>query len=521
MQSTPTHEVNRPAEMLRSASKPEVPQPRSWIWLAAAAVLMLFANGADTIALAAWLAPVFMLRFLRTQKSLPGLGVAYVLLSSVFAFQFRGMVPIPGLGYYIFLLVNGVVLVFPFLMDRLLAPRIGGLTGTFVFPCVLVTTEFLSSLGPFGSWGATAYSQFGSSALLQILSVTGLWGVGFLIAWFAAVCNLIWEQQPESRQAQRAAFYCGAALVSVILLGGLRIAVFRPSGQTVRLASISRERVQPEASDTAWQHVLQNTATSAEIEEVRASCTAANDDLLDRAEREARAGAKIVFWGEGNGRVFKEDEAALVGRGTDLAKKYQIYLGMGLAAWNRGLEKPLENKIVLIQPTGQVAWEYLKARPVPGGEAAVSQTRDGKLRVLETPYGRLSAVICFDADFPRLLAQAGALHADILLDPSNDWRAIDPWHTQMASFRAIEQGVNLVRHTSGGLSAAYDYQGRRLAAMDHYAAADHSLVAQVPVRGVRTVYARLGDWFAWACVGGLVALAGKGLRRRREKSAAV
>jgi apolipoprotein N-acyltransferase len=271
----------------------------------------------------------------------------------------------------------------------------------------------------------------------------------------------------------------------------------------------------------AWQHVFQNTATSAEIGEIRASCAAANNDLFDRAGREARAGARIVFWGEANARVFKEDEAALVARGGELARKYQVYLGMGLATWNPGLEKPLENKLVLIQPTGEVAWEYFKAQPVPGGEAAISQTRDGKLRGLETPYGRLSAVICFDADFPRLLAQAGALQADILLDPSNDWRAIDPWHTQMAGFRAIEQGVNLIRHTSGGLSAAYDYQGRRLAAMDQYAATDHSLVAQAPMRGARTVYARLGDWFAWTCVAALAALAGKGLRRRLERSTAV
>lgn len=90
----------------------------------------------------------------------------------------------------------------------------------------------------------------------------------------------------------------------------------------------------------------------------------------------------------------------------------------------------------------------------------------GKLRVVQTPYGRLNSIICFDGDFPHLLAQAGALHTDIVIDPSDDWRAIDPWYTQMASFRAIEQGFNLVRHTSQGLSAAFDYQGRRLASMD-------------------------------------------------------
>ena len=134
---------------------------------------------------------------------------------------------------------------------------------------------------------------------------------------------------------------------------------------------------------------------------------------------------------------------------------------------------------------------------------------DGKLRVLDTSYGRLSSIICFDGDFPQLLAQAGALGADVVLDPSNDWRAIDPWHTQMASFRAIEQGTNLIRHTSQGLSAAFDYQGRRLAAMDHYQTSDYVMISEVPTKGVQTVYSRLGDWFAWVCVAGLLVLTRK------------
>ena len=139
---------------------------------------------------------------------------------------------------------------------------------------------------------------------------------------------------------------------------------------------------------------------------------------------------------------------------------------------------------------------------------------DGKLRVLNTPYGRLTSIICFDGDFPQLLAQAGALGADVVLDPSNDWRAIDPWHTQMVSFRAIEQGVNLVRQTSQGLSAAFDYQGRRLAAMDHFQTTDYVMISEVPTSGVRTTYTRLGDWFAWVCVAGLLLLVGRAVQTR-------
>jgi hypothetical protein len=52
----------------------------------------------------------------------------------------------------------------------------------------------------------------------------------------------------------------------------------------------------------------------------------------------------------------------------------------------------------------------------------------------------------------------------------------------MASFRAIEEGVNLVRHTSQGLAAAFDYQGRRLSAMDDYHAADYDMVSEIPTK---------------------------------------
>jgi apolipoprotein N-acyltransferase len=287
------------------------------------------------------------------------------------------------------------------------------------------------------------------------------------------------------------------------------MAFFPPSSQTVRVASLSRMKVQLEPSDTAWQHLLANQATASELEDVRAGTVAISDNLLARAEREAQSGAKIVFWAEGNAPVLQEDETTLIARGRELAAKYQIYLGMALATWHRGEGVPLENKFVLIKPDGEVAWQYHKIHPVPGPEAAMQIRGNGKLRALDTPYGRLGAAICFDADFPQLLAQAGGLGTDVLLDPYGDWQAIDPWHTQMASFRAIEQGFNLVRQTSHGLSAAYDYQGRRLAAMDHFQSTDYAMVSDVPTKGVRTIYSRLGDWFAWTCVAGLLALMGK------------
>ena len=512
MHTSVAYEETPGRELPRLADRSGLSRLHSWIWLAIGTVLLLFSNGANNVPLAAWLAPVFVLRFVREQRIAVGLPITYALLVAGFAFQFRGMVPIPGVVYYIFIFIFGLSLVLPYVIDRLVEHRLAGLTATLVFPTAWAATEYLMSRSLYGSWGSAAYSQYGNLPLLQTLSVTGIWGITFLIGWFASVCNWLWEERIDNPRARAGAWLCACTIAALMLLGGARMALFPPSSQAVRVASLSRMKVQPEPSDTTWQHLLANQATPAELEEVRAGTVAISDNLLARAEREAQSGAKIVFWGEGNAPVLKEDEAALIARGRELAAKYQIYLGMALATWHRGQNPPLENKLVLIKPDGQVAWEYNKARPVPGGEAEMQIRGDGKLREIDTPYGRLSSIICFDGDFPQLLGQAGALGADVVLDPSNDWRAIDPWHTQMVSFRAVEQGVNLIRHTSQGLSAAFDYQGRRLAAMDHYQTSDYAMISEVPTRGVRTIYSRFGDWFAWVCAAGLLLLIGQAVR---------
>jgi apolipoprotein N-acyltransferase len=410
----------------------------------------------------------------------------------------------------------GLCFTLPYLGDRLLSRRLPVFFGTLVFPLIWTSIEYLLSLGPFGSWFATAYSQYGNLALLQMLSVTGLWGVTFLIGWTASAGNALWEEWSISRRIPRVAPICALCVIVAMLVGGARLALFPSAGKTVRVATLSRIDSElhpdPKVVDRFFSH---QPLTPEEIATIRERSTAIDNDLLKRSEREAKAGARIIFWGEANAPVLKEDENDLIRRGGILAQRNGIYLGMVLASWHLETTPPLENKIVLVQPNGTPAWEFFKAHPVPGGEAAISIRRDGKLRTLDTPYGRLSSVICFDADFPQLLAQAGQLRTDLLLDPSNDWKAIDPWHTRMASFRAIEQGFNLVRHTSQGLSAAFDYQGRQLASMDHYLTSDRVLVAQVPTLGTRTVYALLGDWFAWICLVGLTVVVILAAKSRR------
>jgi apolipoprotein N-acyltransferase len=107
-------------------------------------------------------------------------------------------------------------------------------------------------------------------------------------------------------------------------------------------------------------------------------------------------------------------------------------------------------------------------------------------------------------DFPQFIRQAGKSGADILLVPASDWETIKYLHSGMAEFRAIENGTSLVRATRWGLSIATDPFGRTSAATDSFSAMQDVMVAQIPVEGVSTLYTRLGNWFAWACLIGLL-----------------
>ncbi len=491
-----------------SLSTAASPNWHSWLSLLVAGLFLLVANGRFAIPIATWLSMLFMLRFVRTQPKRIGLSIATVVLFFTFAFQLKGMVPVPPLFYYIITAVYTAVLLAPFWADRVITPRLSGFSSTLLFPTAWVTMEWLvANFTPYGSWCALAYAQHENLVLLQLVSVTGLYGVSFLIAWFASVGCWVWERGLGAN-TRRGALIFSAVITVVMLAGGLRLVAFAPDGSTVRVASLTR----PDIDLFAGVEGGRGAATLGEISDagvskIRENADAILDDLLRRAEQEVQAGAEIVFWGETNGFSLKQDEPAMIERGAAFAIEHDIYLGMASAVFDPESAQPLENKISMISPDGSVSFEYWKAIPVPGGEATIQAPGDGIIHTVDSEHGRVGAAICFDMDFPGHLQQAGRAGTDILLVPSNDWADIDPWHTHMARFRAVEQGVNMIRHTSSGLSVATDYQGRVLASMDHYTTDARNMVAHVPTRGTRTIYSRVGDLFSWICMAGFVLLA--------------
>jgi hypothetical protein len=81
-------------------------------------------------------------------------------------------------------------------------------------------------------------------------------------------------------------------------------------------------------------------------------------------------------------------------------------------------------------------------------------------------------------------------------------------HTQKATLRAIENGYSLVRQDTGGRAQVVDFQGHVLAASDDFTTDQQTMVAYVPTRGERTIYALVGDVFAWLSIAALAVLIG-------------
>jgi apolipoprotein N-acyltransferase len=153
-----------------------------------------------------------------------------------------------------------------------------------------------------------------------------------------------------------------------------------------------------------------------------------------------------VVWPEAGAGTLVDDKAGLIARAATLAQRHDVYLLVGLGVLTRRAPY-MRNQAILVDPAGQVVWTYDKARPVPG----MDQLSPGAGRVpsVDTPYGKLANLICFDADFPGLARQSGV---DMMLVPSNDWREFGAVHTQKAALRAIENGYSLVRQDVEGLA---------------------------------------------------------------------
>ena len=484
---------------------------RSLAWFSAGALLVAIGARVPEIALpGVWFALTFLLHAWRGMPTRAGLPVLAVVFYIAQAIANRGSIPIGGPLYFVVVASVTASQIVPFVLDRWIGRRSVGWTSTLVFPMAFVAQEFLNSRLPQGpsTWGSLAYTQYGNLPLMQLAALTGIWGVTFIVAWGASIASWVWERGFAGSSVRPLLLTYAGLLGAITVGGGLRVALSPPPARTIRAATVSFP-----TDLLTYREMFRVADGRMPVEGATAEKLARlHEWFFENTEREARAGARIVAWPEMNFLVLAADEPAALERAQRLAAQERIFIAMGMGTVHIGVPRPFQNKTILVDPSGRIAYTYLKSRPVVGWEERVMQPGDGHLPVVATDIGRLSTAICFDADHPDLLRQVGREEADLLIVPVNDWAEVKRSHFAMAAFRAIENGTPILRPASFGASGAFDAWGRVVGVTDHFSGAP-TMVAQMPVGSVPTLYPRIGDLLAWLCVAGCAA--SLALRRAR------
>lgn len=436
-------------------------------------------------------APIVILRFSRTLPA--GRSILLTILGFVLAFNISlwGVFDMgdPTLSIVFNAVRSTIIALYyalPYAVDRLVAPRLGRrLVATLVFPAAMTASMFLSSMPP-PIDGTAAKNVFATAPLplLQIYALAGLWGFVFLWSWLASCINHVWENGLRSRSAIAAGLAWVIAAGSLFAWGSLRV-MTAPEVPTVKIAAavMPAEKGGPESMIQVFEDRMTSPyePTMAQLRAMTAEAVA--------------NGAQIVAYNEFAIVITEAEHERARAEFSRIAAENGVWLALPYA-WVPETGKGA-NRQLLIDDTGAIRADYQK-RFLLGigdlGETAVFEKGAEIIQTADSPYGRIALAICRDMSFPDFARQAGRSGTDIMLTGSHEFpRGL----TMNDPHRAIENGFTHVRPTYDGITYAMDPYGRILGRMNRGLGEPGILYVDVPTKGVRTIYARFGDWLGW------------------------
>ncbi|MEY9855882.1 apolipoprotein N-acyltransferase [Catenulispora sp. GAS73] len=456
---------------------------------AGSAILFFLSTGLRPVPWLTWLAPLPVLLMAPRvgRRAAFGLAVAAWLggESAMWGyFVDTVQIPVP----VAVLIIGGSALLFGLvvLLARALIGQRRPLLATVVFPAAWVTVELvMSQAAPFGAWWSLAYTQASVLPVFQIISVTGIWGVTFLVLLVPAAAATVfapqgWGRAREQRQTRARRWQPAVAATAVLAValgyGAWRLHSSHPqTGERVALMASDRE-IDPTPVESAAGH-----------------------DLLDAYVGGVQAlsaqGIRVVVLPE---KAFTADDTSLptlTGPLSRLAQQrhFDIVVGLILKRDNQFF-----NAAIDLPADGGAPVTYFKQHLVTGVEDDL--TAGHSQAFLPGRQDRWALAVCFDLDFPNLVRDYRSHGASTLFVPAWDF-SDDAWlHSRMAIARGIENGMTVVRAARQGALTVSDPYGRVTAEARTSGPSMVSVTAWLPSPASSTLYARFGDWFAWTCV---------------------
>lgn len=350
-------------------------------------------------------------------------------------------------------------------------------------PVIWVAYEFVFyALSPNGTWGNIAYTQMNCLPVLQLASLAGLWGISFCV--FLAPSSLaallmLQDGTPNKRVLLAVAI---GVFVAILTFGLYRLHSVSESQNSVELGLM--------ASDVPKNLFPQNDASALGLYR----------SYTERIPELVTSGAKLIVLPEKVAVVSEQALPALDAIFKQNAAQSNTYILVGL---DLGVGTRRRNEARLYSPGSESAASYDKQHLLPGFEDI--DLPGNSILTIAHPSGIWGIEICKDMDYPRLSRQYGESGVGLVLVPAWDIGE-DGWvHGRMAIMRGVEDGFAVARAAKEGTLTVSDNRGRVVAEQSSAISAPFStLVTGVCTRHASTLYARLGDWFAWVNIFALV-----------------
>lgn len=350
--------------------------------------------------------------------------------------------------------------------------------GILIFPAFWVVAEYLiSKISIHGTFGNIAYSQMNFLPIVQVASVTGIWGISFCIFLFAATTAATFSATPWPKKSF-AAMVAALFLLFVFIFGVWRLSAAPENAPTVKVALIaSSAKGNFFASSPEQLHsVLERYA--------------------DAMKPLSGRGIQLIVLPEHTGPVTDRSEGdadALLG---GMASATGAYVAIGIERMGANLSRNQER---IYSPNGSLFAIYNKHHMLPPFESQF--VPDTKRTVLNASSGKWGVEICKDMDFPPLSREYSRDGIGLLIVSASDFVA-DGWlHGRMAVLRGIEGGFSIARSANLGILTATDDRGHVLAEQETITGPPFvTAIAEIPVHRDDTIYSRFGDWFAWLSI---------------------
>ena len=371
-------------------------------------------------------------------------------------------------------------------------------------------------------WNFVGASQYKMLPVIQIASLTGVCGVSFVVVWTAVALGM--AMISLVRQPGRVVWgEAGVPLLTAVILATYGTTRLTRIEQPAKELSVAM--VQPAFEQTLIWSSNQDKTRLEKVIALSAQALAGDPNLL--------------LWPEGAvPPILSADYAQLAGL-LDLAR-HKTWLAFSTDdEETSGGHTEFFNGAAVLSPAGEGAGVYHKRRLVIFGEYVPSWLSflkwvtpiDGGFTpgrrpvqfAMKNPDARFSVLICFEDTFADEAREHVLADTDFLVNLSNDgWfgNGVQPWQQAAnAVFRAVENGVPLVRCTNNGLTCWIDAQGRmrEIFSTNGSIYGEGTMTVKIPLRSgsdaAPTYYNIHGDWFGWSCCGLAFCLAALSFRR--------